>query len=44
MKGLLTDCGLNPDVGGIPIKFEDPVYGDLDMQLQQFVAAGMLVG
>jgi hypothetical protein len=41
---MLSDCGMNPEVGGIPIRFENPIYGEYDMELQQFVAAGMLVG
>jgi hypothetical protein len=44
VRGLLTGCGFNPDYAGIPVKFENPIYGSYDMELQEFVAAGMLVG
>ncbi|OXA50402.1 ABC transporter G family member 23 [Folsomia candida] len=44
VQGLLLNCGLNPELGGLPIKFQNPIYGRYDLELREYVAAGMLVG
>ncbi|XP_017475203.1 PREDICTED: ABC transporter G family member 20-like [Rhagoletis zephyria] len=43
MKGVLIDCNLPASLGNIPIQFQEPVYGSLDIEFQQYVAPGVVM-
>lgn len=40
---ILKDCDLNPAVGRIPLKWEQPVYGDQVPNFTDFAAPGVIL-
>lgn len=40
---ILRDCELNPAVGRIPLKWENPVYGDQQPNFTDFAAPGVIL-
>ncbi|XP_021968284.2 ABC transporter G family member 23 isoform X2 [Folsomia candida] len=44
IRGLLSDCGLNPEFGELPVKILPPTHGALNTDMKEFVAPGILLG
>ncbi|XP_054726104.1 ABC transporter G family member 23 [Anastrepha obliqua] len=43
IKSVLIDCNLPTGLGNIPIQFQEPVYGSVDSEFQQYVAPGVVM-
>ncbi|XP_053946025.1 ABC transporter G family member 23 [Anastrepha ludens] len=43
IKSVLIDCNLPTGLGNIPIQFQEPVYGSVDIEFQQYVAPGVVM-
>lgn len=42
-KRMLSDCKYDPELGEIPLRINDPVYGSDDDSYTIFVAPGFMV-
>lgn len=40
---ILRDCELNPGIGRVPLKWEQPVYGDRVPNFTDFAAPGVIL-
>lgn len=40
---LLEQCGENPKLGDLPIRFEEPIYGSMSPTFTDFVAPGVII-
>ncbi|KAG4069757.1 hypothetical protein HA402_003198 [Bradysia odoriphaga] len=43
LERMLTDCDMNPAIGRIPLKWEQPVYGDQVPNFTDFAAPGVIL-
>ncbi|XP_037027218.1 ABC transporter G family member 23 [Bradysia coprophila] len=43
LEKMLTDCDMNPAIGRIPLKWEQPVYGDQVPNFTDFAAPGVIL-
>ena len=43
IEGILTDCGLNPSLGQVPVKINDPIHGDKNPNFTDFAAPGVIL-
>lgn len=43
MKNILRDCDLPTSLANTPIQFQEPIYGSLEIEFQQYVAPGVVM-
>ncbi|GAB0092849.1 ABC transporter G family member 20 [Sergentomyia squamirostris] len=43
IRDVLSSCGMNPDLGKIPMKFHEPIYGPVVPNFTDFAAPGVLL-